>query len=221
MIVKDPRFETPVWNTIIWRYMSFEKFLDVILENRLFFTNTTKMTDKNECSIPRKNADLLWSQGHRILVKKWKEVSDLKRSSFLNCWIMSRFESYALWKIYLSGSKAGIAIKTNTKDLITAFNDCKNPSNERIYFGKVNYTDFIQGEIDISKLITTKKQFYEFENEVRLVILKDPQEIENSNDEVIKWDDGIHINVDPNVLIDEIYLSPFCGSYCNRKITML
>jgi hypothetical protein len=148
MITKDSRFETPSWNTIIWRYMSFEKFLDIILENRLFFTNTSKMTDKNECSIPKKNADLLWSQGHKIYVSKWNEVSDLKRSSFLNCWIISRFESYALWKIYLSGSKTGIAIKTNTKKLMAAFDECKSPSKENIFFGKVNYSDFIKGEID-------------------------------------------------------------------------
>jgi hypothetical protein len=213
MLKKDQKFETPPWNTIIWRYMSFEKFLDIIIEDHLFFTNVAQMTDKNECEIPRKNHDLLWRQDHRMCVRMWNDFNDLKRGTFINCWIMNRFESYALWKIYLSGSKTGVAIKTNVKNLVTAINENSNPNVERIYLGKVNYSDFIKDELTISKLVTTKNHYYNFENEVRLIILKDQEIKQETSHQYEEMKDGLHINLDPTVLIDEIYLSPFCGAY--------
>ena len=157
MVIKDQLFNTPPWNTIIWRYMSFEKFLDVILEDHLFFTKVSNMTDKNECELPKKNGDILWAQSHELFNKKWFEFYALKRSTFINCWIINRFESYALWKIYLGGSKTGIAIKTNVKKLMSSINMCSNRTVEGIFLGKVNYTDFIKDEVTISKLVTTKK----------------------------------------------------------------
>jgi hypothetical protein len=217
MIVKDPRFITPAWNTIIWRYMTLEKFLDIILSSHLYFTNTSMMTDRNECEIPKGNEKQFFSQNETESISQWCDFHDRKRSSFINCWIINRFESYAQWKIYLGGAKNGVAIKTNIKNLITAVNKTLNPFDETIYAGKVKYTDFIKSDLCIEELITTKNHFYAFENEFRLIILREPEFEQGLTENKLKIIDGIQVTVDPLVLIDEIYVSPFGGSYF-RKI---
>lgn len=217
MIIKDSRFTTPVWNTVIWRYMTLEKFLDIILEDHLYFTNTSNMTDKNECEIPKGNKKQFFSKSDSESITQWIDIHDRKKSSFLNCWIINRFESYALWKIYLGGAKNGVAIKTNIKNLIASINEIQNPSPETIFAAKVIYSDFIKDDIDIAHLITTKNHFYSFESEFRLIILKEPEYETNLNEKKLKIKDGVLINVDPIILIDEIYTSPFGGSYF-RKI---
>jgi len=217
MIVKDPRFITPAWNTIIWRYMTLEKFLDIMLGDHIYFTNTSNMTDKNECEIPKRNQKQFFIQNDEEAIIQWCDFHNRKKSSFINCWIMNRFESYAQWKIYLGGAKNGVAIKTNIKNLITAVNKTRIQSEEKIFAGKVKYSDYIKADICIEELITTKNHFYAYENEFRLIILREPEFEQDLNENKLKTVNGIYVNVDPLVLIDEIYVSPFGGSYF-RKI---
>jgi hypothetical protein len=218
MYVKDSKFVTPNWNVKIWKYMSLEKFLDILVGNHIYFTNAAYMTDKNECKIPKGNRKQFFSQDEKTFVMKYSDFYAQKRSSFINCWIINRFESYALWKIYLGGAKTGIAIKSNIRNLISSINTIPNPSLERINIGKVDYTNFIKDDLCIEKLITTKNHFYSFENEVRLVILKEPEIEKTFSENKVKMIDGIHVNIDPLILIDEIYVSPFGGTYFKNII---
>lgn len=55
MIVKDDRILKPHGNTVIWRYLGLEKFLDLLASNELFFTNAEKLTDKYEGVLPKRN----------------------------------------------------------------------------------------------------------------------------------------------------------------------
>lgn len=44
-------------NNIIWRYMSLEKFIDLILNRSIYFANARKMEDKFEMEIPINSLD--------------------------------------------------------------------------------------------------------------------------------------------------------------------
>ena len=60
--------------------------------------------------------------------------------------------------------------------------------------------------------MTTKNQFYKFENELRLFILNYPKS-EGGHDTPYNLEIGRKYSVDINTLIDQIYLSPFAGNW--------
>ena len=222
MIAKSKELTEPAWNATIWRYMGLDKLIDLILSSSLFFTNSSKLTDKYEGGVPRKNLEsaekLLGDMSatssdlDRALSDHIRKYQSYKDLTLVNCWSINPSESYALWKIYLGGSKSGVALKSNVKNLKEAINKGNDSFDEDIYIGKVSYTDFIPKTITRQKVITTKNPFYEFENELRLFILHERENISSGSLPYdIKF--GRSIKVDLDTLINKIYLSPFAGPW--------
>lgn len=223
MIKKSDFLTVPHGNTTIWRYMGLDKFIDLLIHKQLFFTNVSRMTDKYEGSIPRRTLD----KKRKHLKQDYYNTQDLNNElniyqnynngmpelTLLNCWSINRYESYALWKIYLDGSKTGVAIKTTVSKLKKALEDGKEQFPEDIYIGEVKYRDYIPGDqLNRFSILTTKNQFYKFENELRLFILNYPKS-EGGHDTPYNLEIGRKYSVDINTLIDQIYLSPFAGNW--------
>jgi len=224
MILKHDKINTPHGNTIIWRYMGLDKFLDLITSSHLYFTNAAKMTDKYEGVIPRKNLD----KTRRHLANNYAtnpsdietelsiykyQYDSLKNLTLINCWSIRQHESYALWKIYLGGSKSGVAIKTTVGNLRRAIDGGGENYQEDIYLGKVEYSDYIpHEELSRFSIITTKNNFYEYEKELRLIIFHYPLS-EGGVIPPYKVEVGRHYLVDVDQLIDQIFLSPFAGPW--------
>jgi len=130
----------------------------------------------------------------------------------VNCWTISQHESYALWKIYLGGSKAGVAIRTTISKLRNSINSVKQDFDEDIFIGKVQYSDFIDEPSNRFKIITTKNKFYDYENELRLIIINYPLS-EGGIKVPYNISYGKFVQVNNEKLINEIYLSPFVGNW--------
>lgn len=219
LIITDSRFNQPQWNAKLWRYMSIEKFFDLIINKHIYFTNLDKMSDKNEAEIPRKNSEELRKsyleksidekEAERNFNRYYIGILSRKKSTFVNCWIMSQDESYALWKIYLGGEKLGVALKTNTKRLLKSINSENVYETDHMYFSKVEYADYLKGDINIAKLTVTKRLPYKYENEARLIVMKEPEFKQYNNEQVIS--NGIRYKINIEELIEEIYISPFGG----------
>ena len=219
MIVIDNNLEVPHGNTVIWRYMSLDKFLDLIITDELFFSNAFSLTDRYEADIPIRNKELIRNkllkkglpenEVNEKLTNLNMEVVAQKLATLVNCWSINQTESYALWKIYLSGGKAGVAIKSTVGRLKKSINNIPNNKAEKIFIGKVSYTDFIdENNIDRKIIITTKSNYYKYENELRLFILYNYKEqIDN------KVANGHRIKVDTNIMIEKVFLSPFTSSW--------
>lgn len=226
MISKNKNLIVPHGNLTIWRYMGLDKFLDLITTEQLFFTNAEKMTDKYEGVVPRKT---LKSKRRRLeklgkddrainesLSRYDYEFSSLRNLTLLNCWSINQYESYALWKIYLGGSKSGVAIKTNVSKLKKAIDNGNDPYHEEIFLGKVEYNDYIPDkELTRWNIVTTKNQFYAFENELRLFIFHYPL---SEGGVKVPYDMSIgrRVRVDLDFLIEKIYLSPFAGTWFEK-----
>lgn len=178
--------EVPHGNTGVWRYMSFEKFLDLLLNSHLFFANARTLTDQFEIKIPRATLDAY----ERKLTGAGVEGRDLEEelSSFqfqksgmkgltlLNCWTMEQHENFALWKIYLGGAKAGVAIRSTISRVRKAIEMADDPYSGDFYLGRVIYRSFIPPqELTRFALITTKYEFYSFEKELRFFYPPLPQ----------------------------------------------
>jgi|TARA_B110000093_G_C12971365_1_gene412666 hypothetical protein len=228
MIVKDKRLNKPHGNTVIWRYLGLDKFLDLLASNELFFTNAKKMTDKHEGVIPKRNEKYilkqLKSEGFNDEEAKYEsqkrlhQTNSLRALTLLNCWTINQHESYALWKIYLGGAKSGVAIKTTVSKLERAIRIGNDPYDEDIFISKVNYTDFINDEPESRfNVTTTKNKFYEYENELRLFIFN-YQKSQGGTKTPYDISIGRRVKVDVNELIDEIYLSPFTGQWFDKTM---
>jgi len=233
MIVKNDNLDIPHGNTVIWRYVGLDKFFDLLMSQELFFSNAAKMSDQYEGLIPKRNQDyLLKSIKEEGLSKeeatierqkRLQHIHALKEFTLLNCWTINQSESYALWKIYLGGSKSGIAIRTTVSKLIKAIKKGNDTYKEDIYISKVKYTDFIKEEPENRfNIITTKNKFYDYEKELRLFIFHKPK-TENEEEEKPPYDISVgrRLKVDLNELIDEIYISPFIGKWFDKTLIEL
>jgi hypothetical protein len=111
-------------------------------------------------------------------------------------WHRNDTESVSMWKVFLNQSD-GIAIKSTYNKLKSSFSE----TTENIHIGTVKYNedscDIIRfdGPID---LIVQKRKIYEYENELRAIVIP----------RLPFSDPGIYININLDILIDEIVLSP-------------
>lgn len=204
-------------NQIIWRYIDFIKFVDLLSTKELFFTRIDKFDDPYEGSntIATINSRDEWfdmkvklgefsqesaKSTKEILIKNYVEQ---RKKMAVNCWHMNDYESDAMWKLY-SNKNAGIAIKSTYFKLKESF----NKSNITIYIGKVNYVDYKK---DITKWgngfipILLKSISFKHEYELRAVIWSLGENNDKYCDPI---NNGIRIKVDIDVLIEEIYLAP-------------
>ena len=110
-------------NTFLWRYMSLPKFLDLILNERLYFADlvTLAKEDPYEGTLPlysdypvyiKKIVDSIPNiQNQNLEIQKilpdYENIENIandfkkaKQSTFVNCWHINKDENFAMWKIY-------------------------------------------------------------------------------------------------------------------------
>ena len=201
-------------NEKIWRYMDFTKYVSLLSKQALFFCRVDKLGDQNEMTlpIPNKNKNVeFYNKNKETIDKKfngaltlelWNKVFDFtKHSIIINSWSRSIYESAALWHIY-TGNNHGIAIQTTFKRLCDSFQN----TPENINIGIVNYKDYKKDLISnetIYGLVSHKLKSYSFENELRAIITN---QVDKNNMPLHRI--GKYVNVDLNILIESIYISP-------------
>jgi hypothetical protein len=226
MVIHDSRFKKfePHGNTVIWRYMTFQKFMDLIINSRLFFTNLNKLSDKYEGTVYDSNIQLAKrgiekeDQIFQIDYEK-HQVESLKHLTLVNCWTMQRHESYALWKIY-NGNEPGVAIRTTVANLKKAINSTDQLFNEDIFMAKVKYQNTLDDTFSRIEASITKREFYDFECEMRLLIFNYALS-EGGHQVPYDISIGRSINVNLKILIGSIYISPFMNLNYHKNIMEL
>lgn len=182
----------------LWRYMSFEQFVDILAIDSLFFTRAHKFEDPFEGFIPsilendfyEQSLVEYLSQTYKVpLQGKLKDVTIKIRDEIPNyimcsCWHKNREESMALWKDYRTRG-SGIAIKTTVRQLKDSLIDQIDFHVGEIIYLRSDIYDFeyIQNLLNIDrqrqnydpKVLTYfpyfyKRKAFEYEKEVRVVI---------------------------------------------------
>lgn len=177
---------------VIWRYLSFPKFL-ALLENRsLFFPRVALLDDKFEGSFPSTQPPLsrlkelipftippdaiievdpglgnIWG-----IIREWACIS---------CWHASPHESEAMWRLY-SDANAAIAIRSTVGKLRTALGDRPQFQDgfggaDRYHIGMVKYIDFERDRIPVNSFASQffrKRKGYEHEAELRALLIDFP-----------------------------------------------
>jgi len=187
MFRKSEGIETPDdESTKIWRYVDFAKFVSILEEKTLFFTDYKQFDDPAEGCFPYENI-IKMSQVIRHVNKditleksiemaenhyrKLKEVIHRAGEYFINCWHMNNEESLAMWELYSDMNK-GIAIQSTFKNL----RECLSTSEyaDDIAIGIVHYDASIDWshECTVYRPFMHKRRSFEHEKEIRAVLFR-------------------------------------------------
>jgi hypothetical protein len=123
-------------------------------------------------------------------------------------WVANSVESYAMWKIYLRGSKEGVAIRTNVQRLREILKDSSNSFT----LAKVSYDRPLWPQSDYKTLAAFKTKPYSYESELRILIYNqfEAESVPiNVFPKVPLFEHGTTFTVDISLLIEDVHVSPF------------
>lgn len=166
-------------NEKLWRYMSFGKFINILLSDTIFFNRLDLFSDEQEGRLAELTkgqieagvtAELLKTSHSKILTPFFSKVlhdeeESIRALFFVNCWNQREFEDYGLWCAYANSSES-VAICATLRNITNAMR-----SNFSV--GAVEYIDYaappdatiLQMGFPYRPLF--KRQNFSFENEVR------------------------------------------------------
>lgn len=168
----------------LYRYISFEAFVDIVQSNHLTFVSPLiSWEDTYEGSVFRTAKN---EKGRELLRKiafdnNVTDFADLLQNDIATsvikclCWC-AKPDSVPMWSIYSYGERA-IMIETNDKKIENLKHgdqnikllkvDYTNAELKRQLLGAVNKNDEGQPEIDFSKLFVCKRKDFQHEHEYR------------------------------------------------------
>ena len=202
----------PKDNTTLWRYMSFEKFVNVVATGSLFFARADKYNDKFEGYIPEST-----TLPHKPEVNRVD--SNLRPYIMCNCWHKREEESMGMWdKYHLRNS--GIAIKTTMENLENSL-----PDKPNVFIGKIEYINN-HNEIEMPEDVDNflyypyfyKRKPFEYEHEVRAII--DISSIPRD----VSYEFGIPLKINVQTLIDEdseVIVSPHADEWIAGTLELI
>lgn len=196
---------------IIWRYLDFTKFVDLLNTASLYFTRTDFFEDIFEGSIPKKTVEwrdnqewqnILANPGY-VPINWSKHFFSQRKEIAINCWHMNDHESEAMWKLYLQ-SNEGIAIQSKYSLLKGSFDD----TGISIHIGQIKYIDYKTEEFALGNgfnPLLHKRKSFEHEKELRALMWD--KELENQNVVDLSLG-GMKVPVKLSILIEKVYISP-------------
>ena len=207
-------------DTILWRYLSFPKFLDILETSSLYFRRIDCFDDKREATQP--DGSLRFAQ---LTENPWQvfsfqcveqQLEIIKNMTYACCWHINTQENIDMWKNYATNKEnEGVAIRTSFRDLSECFETEKTLTNLKMKYieYKTEFRDYSAPNYLEYLSIKDKRQF-EYENEMRIVTIEDhyPQYNPDINDALVKTiglrHKGERIGVNLNRLIQALYLCP-------------
>lgn len=204
-------------NTTIWRYMDLGKFISIVQANQLWFSHRSAFDDPYEGRYSKAVAEEMQRERWNIEEPRDEATEyliDDGADDYVSCWNMKESQSAALWEVYTEGDN-GVAIKSTVgalKEAIDWFPESK--FKRQVEYGTVNY--HITGDEPTGHYapIFTKRDIFDFEQEYRVVLTSfeslDDVEIDGVK---IRPGVGIGIEIDPSILLDEVYISPSASGY--------
>lgn len=192
-------------DTTLWKYLTFEKFLDFLLMKRLYFRRVDKLRDPYECLMPPgmyatardEESPEAWK---RFLERHDEYINTERTKVFVNSWHVSEHESEAMWKLF-GGSGHSIAVQTTFGALVSELEP------HSLTAGRVLYKDVAKDDCQITDIFDfslLKRKPFEHEKEFRLIYINN----EGEKSPALLDANGLHIRVEPAHVIESIYVSP-------------
>lgn len=199
---RHPSLKTPPDRTVLWRYMDFARFIDMLENRALWFSRLDQLEDPLEGL--HTDAELTNIRKH---VEKESAEQILRvfrvarRELYVNCWREGRSESLAMWDLYGRGSGI-VAVKTTVGRLKAALSMHQAP----VFVSKLRYIDWNRAHPGLDNVLVAcsrKDASYEHEAEVRVIIM-DFKEVRRG-----RWRPlGVRVNVALEEMISEVVVGP-------------
>src|SRR5687767_1976544 len=109
--LKSPQESTADPDTRIWRYLDFTKFVYLLDSRALFFARVDTLQDQFEGSFSEANAELrakaFREKPHLgdLYEKFRRTMEERRKATYVSCWHINEYESFAMWKIYLKSGE--------------------------------------------------------------------------------------------------------------------
>ncbi|WP_111891614.1 DUF2971 domain-containing protein [Acinetobacter sp. MB5] len=183
-------------NISLWRYMDFSKFVDLVLNEKIYLSPLRKFEDIYEGHISnvskKKQQQYVQTLSNYLgYSKKTDEIQAIDEKendaekklvyfAYANCWHSNKYESAAMWRLYAQTNEA-IAIKTTLGNLIKAVKPLKSLRADGFFcVKKIEYVDYNDVNSFPEKYnfiqpvspLCTKRLSFKHENEIRLLYLK-------------------------------------------------
>lgn len=198
----------------VWRYMSFEKFANILATKSLFFARADKYDDKFEGYVPESIIMSYESVVSRI-------NPNFRQYIMCNCWHHGNEESMAMWdKYHLRNS--GIAIKTTIGNLKNSL-----PDEPNVFIGQIEYIENhnqidMPEDLPIESLLHYpyfyKRTPFKYEQEVRAII----DVVSCLHD--VPYEFGRSLKIDVKTLMgenSEVIVSPYAEKWITDMITLI
>lgn len=203
--------------------MDFNKFSDIILKKHIYLRRIDKFEDPYEGYTSEQFKKAL-DQSYNALNVMGTDTRSAQENhlraqrllpaySYASCWYLDEFESEEMWKIY-GKDKNSIAICTTVGSLYDSIAGITDDYN--FYFGKIDYLEKQEISSNWLKVAFRKNANFDFEKEFRVLGVMG-KGIANLTfpyfNKLPKIDEinnplGIHVGLDVQSLIQQIYLSP-------------
>lgn len=195
----------------VWKYLDLPKLIWLVERSRLFFTRIDRLEDRFEgvatagtLAQRRKSAELYGDPNFSRSMAEWRSVQ--ARRFGVSCWCLDDGESQAMWSIY---ADRGLAVVSTIGRMADSL---RLPPLFHPYFGQVRYIDYGSApeiiELDEAVPFFLKHEAFQHEREYRIVLghaMNDP--------EAMFPDPGVGVEVDLDLLIEQIVLSPALREY--------
>jgi hypothetical protein len=187
----------------IWRYFAFAKFLALLEFQALHFTRVDLLPDPFVDVISEPALRALPGMT-AIAVRRSLDMMRISRQAiFVNCWYASRCELSDTWE-KCGGKNSGIAVRTRIDTLKSAL----QRSSQKIHISNVSYLDYDAAPVPLGNAFLSalhKDKRSEQEREVRALFL---QTGGDSAVFVPGPGQGIDVEIDTRILIEEVLLAP-------------
>jgi len=206
-------------DTILWRYLSFSKLLDLLETSSLYFRRIDCFDDQLEATQPKSSAAFATVTENPWQVFSYqcteKQLEIIRNLTYACCWHINENESSEMWQEYATKhGNEGVAIQTTFRDISECFQTERLLKNIRMKY--IDYsTEFRDYSYpDYGEYLSIKDKRYEHENELRIITLEhdypefNPDIMSVSSKPEFTDEEGIHIKVDLNRLIQKLYLCP-------------
>lgn len=221
MYVKHEAFKTPTDDCVIWRYMSFAKFVWLIAAESLYFPRLDQHSDE-------------WEGLVSTTPEKLGERKYIRFAKYINCWHINDNESDAMWKLY-GPSGENVAIKSTVGALKISLKD-----GTPVCIGEVDYREGVPPAGNLYWPVVYKRKAFGHEKELRLCISNpsndNPPDLgklkkelvflglnELSDMELLKSVGlkGIPIRIDVSQLLKEVVICRSAGPYLYEAVAYI
>lgn len=137
-------------NATIWRYLTFPKFISLLLTQALWFSKLSMLEDTFEGMTPaltraamkrqhRDMEDWFPDENRKQQVRQFVELNEADGRELIvaNCWFMDNHESQTMWDGYARNAE-GVAISSTARRLANSL----AISHKNWWIGKITYIDF-------------------------------------------------------------------------------